>query len=771
MSSLGSCKLIGMLVLSAVVALVQVSHGQGIIIDEGGGGFHLPRPWPRPRPTPPPRSYHLREFTVDTSIRHQVATTHVTQVFQNTGSVQIEASFIFPLPYDGAVERMTFLVDGKEFEGKLLSRDEARRIYEGYVRRNQDPALLEWVGTGMFQTSVFPIPPGATRTVTLRYSQLLKRDNNLIDYLFPLSTAKYTSKPIDKFSIRVAIVSDDEIKSIYSPTHDIHIQRDDPRNAVVTLAGTNIVPTMDFRLLFNSVPGKVSANLISHWPAGEDQGFFMLLASPQFQQETIDNVKKTVIFVVDQSGSMSGPKIEQVRQAAKFVVNNLRADDLFNIVPYESKVELMSPELLRFTEETRQQAVGFINGIQAGGGTNIHDALKAALAQITNNANPVYIVFLTDGLPTVGETNELRIAEACRQANVHRARIISFGVGYDVNSRLLDRITRENFGVSEYVRPNEDVENSVARLYSRMTAPVLTDVKADFQFDKAHVEAGSPVNRMYPQGVIDLFAGSQLVIIGRYRESGPARLVLSGQVADKREEFRFDFQFAERGATSSYSFLPQLWALRRIGEIIDVIDLHGRNEELVAELVGLATKYGIVTPYTSYLADENQPAAQLTDYRANIESSSQRLGQLEHDVANQSGFESRGAKQQLKMADNLGQFGFGAGGVGGGGLGGSPARRGDGILAGSEGSGMPGEGIRQIGGATLYKRGRVLVADNAVNIDLEKDRDKIVDIQRFSDEYFALVANSTSEENAILAQQQADEELIVNIRGQYYRVR
>ena len=754
--------------------------GQGILIDDSGDHFHLPRPWPHSRPRPEPtRTYHLRELSIDTAIRSQVATTQVTQVFQNTGSVQIEASFIFPLPYDGAVERMTFLVDGKEYEAKLLSRDEARRIYEGYVRRNQDPALLEWVGVGMFKTSVFPIPPGASRTVSIRYSQLLKRDGNLVDYIFPLSTARFTSKPIDKLTLRVAIASEEEIKSIYSPTHDIQVQRDDPRNAVVTMSAGQVVPTMDFRLMFNSLPGKVSASLISHWPAGEDQGYFLLLASPQFEATESSASKRTVIFVVDQSGSMSGPKIEQARQAAKFVINNLRSDDLFNIIPYESRVETMAPELLRFNDESRQQAIGYINGIQAGGGTNIRDALQTALNQISDGSSPSFIVFLTDGLPTVGETNELRIAEACRTANKHRTRIISFGVGYDVNSRLLDRITRENHGVSEYVRPNEDVEASVARLFSKMSAPVLTDIKLDFKFDQARVESGPPVNRIYPQGLSDLFAGSQLAIVGRYRQSGPARLDLSGMVGDKAESFQFDFQFAARGTSSSYGFLAQLWAIRRIGEIIDLIDLHGRNDELINELVGLATKYGIVTQYTSFLADENAAPAQLTDYRNNALFAGELLGRLEQEASGSFGFESRGEKQQMKIADNLAQIsgrsfdsagdmsaGFGGrGGFGGGGGFGAGGGRVANPLMGSS------EGIRKIGNATLYKRGKMVVADNAVELDLEKDADKIVVLTRYSDEYFALLSNSSSEENLILAQQQPDEELILKVQGNYYRVR
>ncbi|MFP6620075.1 MAG: VIT domain-containing protein, partial [Pirellulaceae bacterium] len=135
----------------------------------------IPRPIPHPRPRPAPSSYKIQELAVNVNLVDQVAKVQVSQTFVNTGSRQMEVCFVFPLPYDGAVDRLTFLVDGKEYAAKLLDAKKARAIYEGYIRRNQDPALLEWIGTGMFKTSVFPVPPGAKRTVTLRYSQVCRR--------------------------------------------------------------------------------------------------------------------------------------------------------------------------------------------------------------------------------------------------------------------------------------------------------------------------------------------------------------------------------------------------------------------------------------------------------------------------------------------------------------------------------------------------------------------------------------------------------------------
>ena len=313
------------------------------------------------------------------NLTDQIAKVQVSQSFVNTGSRQMEVRFLFPLPYDGAVDRMTFMVDGKEYEAKLLNAGEARHIFEDYVRRTQDPALLEWMGNGMFQTSVFPVPPGAERQVMLRFSQLCRKTDGLTELLFPLSTAKYTSHPVEKVKLDVTIQSQAPIKNVYSPTHAIAVQRPTETTARVSFNSSNEVPTSDFRLLYDVGDAAIGASMLSYRRDTSDEGYFMLLVSPEIKRVSDQPLKKTVVFVVDRSGSMSGKKIEQAKGALTFVLNNLREGDLFNIVAYDSEVESFRPELQRYDDQTRQQALGFVEGIYAGGSTNIDGALQAAL--------------------------------------------------------------------------------------------------------------------------------------------------------------------------------------------------------------------------------------------------------------------------------------------------------------------------------------------------------------------------------------------------------
>ena len=759
---------LGLGLILALLSAPALAQGLLIVVDP-------PQPVPLPRPIvlpePAPMSYRIKELSLQARVVDQVARTQVSQSFVNTGSRQMEVSFVFPLPYDGAIDSLTFMVDGTEYEAKLLPATEARQIYESYIRRNQDPALLEWIGTGMFKTSVFPVPPGAERKVTLRYSQLLRKDHQLTDFLFPLSTAKYTSQPVEKVAFDVAIESSAEIKSVYSPTHSIEVTRSDDHHAVVKYEASNQVPTNDFRLFYDTAAGSLGASVISYRPEPNEDGYFLLLASPEIKAATDERPAKSVIFVVDRSGSMSGKKIEQARDALKFVLNNLREGDTFNIVAYDSTVESFKPELQKYDDDTRKAAIGFVEGLYAGGSTNIDGALSTALGMIQDDTRPNFVIFLTDGLPTAGETNEGRIAAKVLEQNKLRTRIVSFGVGYDVNTRLLDRLSRDNFGQSEFVRPDENIEAHVSRLYGKIGSPVMSNVAVNIDLEAAAaVEEGQAVNRMYPKAARDLFEGEQLVMVGRYKKFGAGKVTITGKVGQDGQKMDFPAAFTEHSGDQTYAFVERLWAMRRIGEIIDEIDLSGRNEELVNELVSLSTKHGILTPYTSFLADD-QPAVGGGGLALRGDVAFDRVDErlrLLEATDGARGFNLRQEKKELREADLAAAEPARADESGGGfgpGFGGASYRdveTGDTIVAHT---------VRNVGNETLYKRGNVWIAANAGDVDLEKDADKIVTVERFSDDYFKLTAANTASENAVLSRQQEGEELIIKLRGTIYRIK
>ena len=560
-----------------------------------------------PRPTPPVRvtEYRIQSVEMQAQVRDQAAQVQISQVFENVGSQTIEASLYFPLPDSATISGLTLLVDGKELPGKLLPKDEARRIYEETVRRQRDPALLEYIGQGLYQTSVFPIPTRATRKVEIRYTQLLVKDSGLIDLSLPLGTNKFSSRPIDKLDVTVRIEASDAIKTIHSPSHRIDFERPDSNRAVCKLSLTGVHAPDDFRLLYGTQDGLVGMNVVSYRPNPNEDGYFLLLASPEVKSAMENKVDKTIVVVVDKSGSMSGAKIEQAREALKFVVRQLRPGDTFNIVAYDSAVETFKPELQRADEATIKAAVGYAEGLFAGGGTNIDGALQTALKMLADKSRPSYVLFMTDGLPTIGETNEMNIAKNAGLANTVGARVFSFGVGYDVNSRLLDRVSRDLRGQSVYVKPNENIESQVAVLYNKIGSPLLTDLTLAWEFDQPlAADSPAPVSRVYPKQLTDLFQGEQIVMVGRYKANGTAKITLNGLIAGEKRTFTFPATLVSQSSNETHGYVEKLWATRRIGEIIDELDLRGQNKELIDELVQLSLKHGILTPYTSFLADE-----------------------------------------------------------------------------------------------------------------------------------------------------------------------
>lgn len=747
---LGLCAL-----LLALAAVGEQAGAQGLLID-------------RRVSIPVARSFEVREVALNARLKDQVAEVQVSQTFHNPGSVQLDAEYLFPLPEDGAIQSFVLLVDGKELTGRLMDKDEARRIYEEIVRTKRDPALLEFMGRGVYRTSVFPIPPGADRKVTMRYTQLCRKDREIVEFSYPFDAQKLTAKPIQKLSLTVNLESKAAIKSIYCPSYDASIDRHGDHEARISVERRDTLPSADFRLVTTLADGALGASVLSSRPSSSEDGFFLLLASPEVRAEDVKPLPKTVIFVLDRSGSMAGKKIVQARNALKFVLSNLRDDDTFNVITYDDRVESFRPELQRVSRESRQDAERFVENIREGGSTNIDGALKAALGMIADDSRPSYILFLTDGLPTAGEVREPAISENCRSNNRYHARLFAFGVGFDVNARLLDRLVAGNSGTSEYVKPDEDIEAHVARFYARLTSPVLSDI---------HIElTGTDVNRIYPRDIPDLFDGGQLVLSGRYLRSGPSTLRISGKVGRERRSYEFPVELAATEAGGSRDYVETLWATRRIGEIIDQIDLKGRNKELVDELVALSTRYGILTPYTSFLADERTQLHAAVQNRGLAE---ERLVRLDA-VGGFGGVELRRYKQEFKNANQaaapassptlanatLGQS-ISSAGQGGAVPQGLPALR-----AGVGGGRMMGEAekpapassvVRRIGKKTFYKRGNRWIDESVTS---ESDAQAVV-IKQFSDAYFKLARTQSAELNQYLA---FEEPVTVDLQGTVYRI-
>jgi Ca-activated chloride channel family protein len=580
--------------LVAFILPAKPAHADGIIICDPG-------PCPQPYPlTPLVIKYHH----VTVTIRDQVAVTHVDQVFFNPSNIQVEGTYIFPIPLDAAVNNFTLWVDGKPVEGQVLDAGQARQMYEDIVRNMRDPALLEYAGRGAVQARIFPIPPQGERRVELEYTQVLTADNgaehslSLVRYVYPLNTEKFSASPLESVTVNVDIRSSSTpIRAVYSPTHEVAISRADDRHVTAGYEAANVTPNTDFALYYSLGETEAFHLLTYRDPTDltDPDGFFLLLLAPR-PDAAAQALPKDILLVLDHSGSMEGEKFQQAQEALRYVLQHLNPEDRFNIVTFSTGVETYARNL-RPAEEANE-AIAWVNSLSAVGSTDINRALLEAAA-MSDGEHPLYLIFLTDGLPTEGETDSQRILNNFASAP-DNLRLFAFGVGYDVDTFLLDSLAQDHHGASTYIQPGDRLDETLSAFYARISMPVLTDLALDF--------GKLATYDIYPLPLPDLFAGSQIIVVGRYRDSGSTTVTLTGEVNGQTQTFRFANQvFDKHSKDATNAVLPRLWATRKIGHLLNQVRLNGPDQETIDQIVKLSIRYGIVTPYTSYLVTEEMP--------------------------------------------------------------------------------------------------------------------------------------------------------------------
>lgn len=566
--------------IAAMFAFTAITLADGIIIP------------------PPGVNLSVKYHRVTVNINDQIVQTEVDQVFLNDTEIDsVEGIYIFPLPKDASFSDFSMFVDGEELHAEIFDADSARAIYENIVRRNRDPALLEYLDRDLFRARVYPIRANGEKRIKISYSELLSYDSDIYRYLYPLSTEKFSSKPLEDVSITVTLTSANPIKTIYSPSHPIVVQKIDDYNVTITYADENVKPDRDFILYYTVSSDDIGMNIMTHNPPAED-GFYLFMAAPKLEIDESEVVTKSMLFVLDRSGSMSGEKIVQAKEALRFSVNNLNGDDFFNIIDFSSDVRQFKSSPIIANSANIQEALRYIDGFSANGGTNINDALLTALGQMVEDNRSNMVIFLTDGQPTVGVTDNEAIRQNVKNANTHNARLFVFGVGFNVNTHLLDNLSEDNHGVSTYVRPDENIEVAVSSFVSKINNPVLSNLSLDY--------GSISVYDFLPKELPDLFKGSQIIKFGRYSNSGNTTITLSGDVNSQKQTFQYSTEFPAENLDNN--FIPRLWATRKVGYLLNEIRLNGETQELIDEIIALGKRYGIITPYTSFLILEDTPS-------------------------------------------------------------------------------------------------------------------------------------------------------------------
>jgi Ca-activated chloride channel family protein len=734
-------------VLALALGFVGSSLADGLIV------IHDPPPWhphppiirpPHPPhwPPPPPRVYQFAPLEVtyhhvNVKVLGQIARTDIDQEFFNPNDQRLEGTYLFPVPKGAQLDKFSMEIDGKPVEAELLPADKARKIYEDIVRKMKDPALLEYVDRDTFKVRIFPIEPRAPKRIKLSYTQLLKADDGLIGYTYPLNTEKFSAAPIKTVSVKIELDAKRPVKSIYSPSHQVEIKRHGNSSATIGFEAKNVKPDTDLQVFWSTEDKDIGVSLLTYKDAGED-GYFLLLASPGADGKAGKQVMpKDVAIVLDTSGSMAGKKLEQAKKALQFCVENLNDADRFEIIRFSTEAEALFEKLVAADAGNRKKANEFIKDLKPIGGTAIEEALVKALKLRPDKADrPYVVIFLTDGQPTIGNTKEEDILASVKKTDPGKTRVFCFGIGTDVNARLLDRITEQTRAVSQYVLPEEDLEVKVSNFYTKIKEPVMADPVLSITGD---IKA----SKLYPTPLPDLFRGDQVVVVGRYTGSGPAAAVIEGNVSGQAKKYAYDVKFGGEGR--DHEFIPRLWATRRIGFLLDEIRLRGENKELREETTELARKYGIVTPYTAYLIVEDES-------KRNVPVASRTMQAFDGDVV------ARREAGRAWNEMNLAKAGEGAvGGARGSGAlryadkaaaPGAPAQTeaysGFGLAASTTPDGkQAAERLNQYTQQSRFVRGRNFFQNGEQWVDAEvqkRQNARRVKVKFNSDEYFALAA-------------------------------
>ncbi len=569
--------------LRAVVAL--------LLILTAGATAHATVLLPSEKGVPPLALKHHR-VTID--VNSGMAVTKVEQVFKNHTSRPLEATYVFPLPDGAVVNDFKLMVNGVMKKGEVLEKGRANRIYRDIVARVKDPGIIDWMGKGLFKARVFPVPANGEQKLEITYTQVLPFLDGTLKLAYPLKAPGKSLKTLEDMTLTVNIVSPIAIKSVYSPSHKVSVSKRGEHAAIVGFEANRTRLNRDFLLYIGVSKKDVGLHVLTHRRPGEP-GYYLLMAAPKAVFNSDEIQGKAVTFVLDTSGSMTGVKLDRAKEALKWCLSRLGHDDTFNVVRFSSDVESLDEQLISASDSNKERATAFVDGFEAAGGTAIGDALGTTLSQQVGRG-PHLVVFITDGRPTVGETDIKAILKKAKSDNAQSARIFTLGVGDDIHTHLLDKLASDHGGTSAYVRESEDMGAEIAAFYNQIAYPVLTDVKLDIERVKTYANQ--------PGALPDIFRGGQLIVVGRYRGDGDSVVRLRGAMGDASRNFEYEASFPAK--RSDNAFIASLWAHRQVGFMLDQIRLNGETKELKDEVIHLAKKYGIVTPYTSYLVVENE---------------------------------------------------------------------------------------------------------------------------------------------------------------------
>lgn len=589
------------LVVAAVSATpVHAASRQKVVFTEPGELPQLKVAGDAPLP--------LEHTSVKAEISGFVARVEVRQSYGNPSKDPLEAIYTFPLPENSAVDDMRIRIGDREIRADIKKRDEARKTYETARNNGQTAALLEQERPNVFTQSVANIPPGEHIDVVVSYVQTLSYDAGTYEFVFPMVVGPRFNPPGaaiaaqppyfgegerngHDIAVDVTVRAGMPIKGFDVPTHHVNSRTDADGTMHLTLDASDRIPNRDFVLHYDVAAAKPQLAVLTHSAGGGSGGELALVVQPPELDVDLLVGSREILFVVDISGSMHGVPLAMCKDAMREALRKLRPVDTFNVFTFAGSTGKAFDAPRPANDANVLQGTRFVDGLEAGGGTMMADAVDTVLSSAVEKGRHRYVFFMTDGY--VGnETEILAKTEALvkKQKATTSARVFGFGVGSSVNRMLLDGLGKAGDGATVYASTREDPALAVNTFFRRIDKPVIENLKIDW--------GNAQVSDVYPSVLPDLFASRPTIVHARFSGKADTTVTVSGTVNGKPVSIT---QKLVTSAKDDGQSLGSLWARSKV-ESLERQLWSGRDEKIVEAITQVGLEHRLVTAYTSFVA-------------------------------------------------------------------------------------------------------------------------------------------------------------------------
>lgn len=577
-----------------------------------------------------PGGQYLRAPVLSTDVKFMVSGTVaravVQQQFRNDSQDWVEGIYVFPLPENAAVDRLTMHVGDRLVEGRIRSREQARVEYEAARDQGSLASLVEQERPNIFTSSVANLGPGQSLTVEIEYQQTLRYQDGSVSLRFPTVVApryipgspqsegkpagngwaKDTDKVEDASRISPPVVAQGEalrnpvtvhveldagfpVDQVRSRYHQIQVEKRADNRYEVSLATGPFAADRDFELVWTPLPGTQPRGALFR-ESGAGETHLLLTLFPPFGAKADDKrLPREVIYVIDTSGSMEGTSIAQARAALRMALGQIAPEDRFNIIQFNSATELLFPSSRQANVTNLAAARRYVDKLKAGGGTEMVPAMQAALEAHPREGYLRQVVFITDG--AVGNEDQLF---QLIQRKLGRARLFTVGIGSAPNGHFMTKAARLGRGSFTYIGDVGEVGEKMGELFAKLEHPVLSDIVVEWP---AELQAEAS-----PEILPDLYLGEPLVLSARVQGPVAGKLKVRGQANGEAWQAEYELAGAHDGKG-----MGVLWARRKVEALTDSIHEGADREQVRQQIVDVALRHHIVTRHTSLVAVDVTP--------------------------------------------------------------------------------------------------------------------------------------------------------------------